>query len=99
MELYVPKDMLKELSDVFTAEGVSFQVTNDTYSLRVEGKEIAEVAAVEAQLLETDVPVILEPGPEITLRAFRLPSGNQVLLTDVNGNFIRVVTPPAGWER
>jgi hypothetical protein len=99
MELYVPRDMLKELKDVFSAEGVSCKVTNDTYSLQVEGKEIAEVVAVEAQLLETDVPVILEQGPEITLRAFRLPSGERVLLTDVNGNFIRVVTPPAGWER
>lgn len=99
MELYVPKDMLKELKDVFTDEGVGFQVTNDTYSLKVEGKEIAEVVAVKAQLLETDVPVILESGPEITLRAFRLPSGKKIVLTDVNGNFIRVVTPPVGWER
>lgn len=99
MDVYVPKDQLKEVSAVLTAEGIKFQVTEKTFSLRVEGKEIAEVAEVKAQLLETDVPAILEVGPDITLRAFRLPSGNKFLLTDANGNFVRLVTPPPGWER
>ena len=99
MEIYVSKDQLQEISDVLTAEGVSFQVTDKSFSLVVEGKEIAEVAEVKAQLLETDVPAILEPAPNITLRAFRLPSGRRFLLTDVNGNFVRLATPPPGWER
>ncbi len=99
MDIYVPKDQLKEVSDMLAVEGVSFQVTGKTFSLVVEGKEIAEVAELQAQLLETEVPAILEDAPDVTLRAFRLPSGRRFLLTDVNGNFVRIVTPPPGWER
>ena len=99
MDVYVPKDQLKEVSDVLTVEGVNFQITDKTFSLIVEGKEIAEVVEIKAQILETDMPALLEDAPDITLRAFRLPSGRRFLLTDVNGNFIRIVTPPPGWER
>jgi hypothetical protein len=99
MDVYVPKDQLKEVSDVLTAEGVNFQVSDKTFSLIVEGKEIAEVAELKTQILETEVPALLEDAPDITLRAFRLPSGRRFLLTDVNGNFVRIVTPPSGWER
>jgi len=99
MDVYVSKDQLKEFSDALTIEGVNFQVTNKTFSLIVEGKEIAEVAELKVQLLETEVPALLEEAPDITLRAFRLPSGKRFLLTDVNGNFVRIVTPPPGWER
>ena len=99
MDVYVSKDQLKEVSDVLTVEGVNFQVTDKTFSLIVEGKEIAEVAELKAQFLETEVPALLEDAPDITLRAFRLPSGRRFLLTDVNGNFVRLVTPPLGWER
>ena len=99
MDVYVSKDQLKEVSDALTIEGVNFQVTNKTFSLIVEGKEIAEVAELKAQLAETEMPAILEDAPDITLRAFRLPSGRRFLLTDINGNFVRIVTPPPGWER
>lgn len=99
MEIYVPKNQLKEVADTLAAEGVSCQVTEKTFSLVVEGKEIAEVAELKAQLLETEVPALLEQAPDITLRAFRLPSGRKFLLTDVNGNFVRLATPPPGWER
>jgi hypothetical protein len=99
MDVYVSKDQLKEVSDVLSVEGVNFQVTDKTFSLIVEGKEIAEVAELKAQLAETEMPALLEDAPDITLRAFRLPSGRRFLLTDVNGNFIRIVTPPPGWER
>ncbi len=99
MNIYVSKDQLKEVSDVLTAEKVDFQVTDKTFSLLIEGKEIIKVAELKAQLLETDMPAILEDAPDITLRAFRLPSGKKVLLTDINGNFVRIVTPPPGWER
>ena len=99
MDVYVSKDQLKEVSDVLAVEGVNFQVTEKTFSLIVEGKEIAKVAELKAQLLETEVPALLEDAPDITLRAFRLPSGRRFLLTDVNGNFVRLVTPPPGWER
>jgi hypothetical protein len=99
MEIYVPTDQLKEVSDMLTGEGVNFQVTDKKFSLIVEGKQIAEVAELKAQLLETDMPALLEDAPDITLRAFRLPSGNKFILTDVNGNFVRSVTPPPGWER
>ena len=99
MEIYVTKDQLKEVSDVLAAERVNFQVTDKKFSLILEGKEIAEVAEIKAQILETEVPALLEDAPDISLRAFRLPSGRRFLLTDVNGNFVRLVTPPSGWER
>ena len=99
MKIYVPTDQIKEVSDMLTSEGVNFQVTDKKFSLIVEGKQIAEVAELKAQLLETDMPALLEDAPDITLRAFRLPSGNKFILTDVNGNFVRSVTPPPGWER
>jgi hypothetical protein len=99
MDVYVSKDQLKEVSDALALEGVNFQVTDKTFSLIVEGKEIGEVAELKAQLVETEMPAILEDAPDITLRAFRLPSGRRFLLTDLNGNFVRMVTPAPGWER
>jgi hypothetical protein len=99
MDVYVSKDQLKEVSDVLGVEGVNFQITDKMFSLIVDGKEIAEVAEIKAQILETDMPALLEDAPDVTLRAFRLPSGRRFLLTDVNGNFVRIVTPPPGWER
>ena len=99
MDVYVSKDQLHEVSDALALEGVNFQVTDKTFSLIVEGKEIGEVVEVKAQVVETEMPAILEDAPEITLRAFRLPSGRRFLLTDVNGNFVRLATPAPGWER
>jgi len=99
MDVYVPKDQLKEVSDVLAVERVNFQVTDKTFSLIIDGKEIAKVAELKAQLLETEVPALLEDAPDITLRAYRLPSGRRFLLTDANGNFVRLVTAPPGWER
>jgi hypothetical protein len=99
MEIYVPNDLLKTVSEVLTAEKVAFQVTDKVYSLMVEDKKIAEVTALNAQLLETDVPLIYDQGPEITLRAFRLPSGRKFLITDAKGNLVRLVEAPPGWER
>ena len=99
MEFYVPNDQVKEFSEVLIAEKVSFEVTNEVFSLMVEGDKLGEVTKVKAQLLETDVPVIFDQGPTITLRAFRLPSGKKFILTDANGNFVRLVEPPPGWER
>jgi hypothetical protein len=99
MDVYVSKDQIKEVSDVLSDEGVNFQITDKTFSLLIEGKEIAKVVEIKAQILETDIPALLEDAPDITLRAFRLPSGRRFLLTDANGNFVRIVTPPPGWER
>ncbi len=99
MEIYVPNDELKEVSEVLTGEQVAFEVTDKTFALLVEGEKIADVTEVKAQLLETEVPVIYDQGPGITLRAFRLPSGKKFLLTDAQGNFVRIVAPPPGWER
>jgi hypothetical protein len=98
-DIYVDKDQLQEVSEVLTGEGVNFQVTDKTFYLIVEGKVVAEVVEVKAQLLETEMPAILEDAPDVTLRAFRLPSGGKFLLTDIRGNFVRLVTPPPGWER
>jgi len=99
MKIYLPKELLKEISDLLNAEGVRFEVTDETSSLVVEGKDIAEIVEVEVNLLETEVPVLLEAGFETGLRAFRLPSGTAFLLTDAAGNFVRLARPPRGWER
>jgi hypothetical protein len=99
MELYIPNDELQELSEVLTGEKVTFQITGKIFSLVVDGKEIGKVTEVKAGLLETEVPVIYDQGPDITIRAFRLPSGKKIILTDAGGNFIRLVEPPPGWER
>lgn len=99
MELYVPNFQLKEVSEVLTAEGVSFEVTDKTFSLSLAGKEAYEVTAVKAELLECDVPAIFDVDSPRKLRAFRLPSGNKILITDVDGNFERLAEPPPGWAR
>jgi hypothetical protein len=99
MELYVPNFQLKEVSEVLTKEGVSFVVTNKTFSLAVAGKETYEVTEVKAELLETDMPAIYDVDSPRKLRAFRLPSGKKFLITDADGNLDRLVEPPPGWER
>ena len=99
MEIYVPNDQVKEVFEALAAEKVNCEVTDQVYDLLVEGEKIAQVTAVKAELLETDVPLLYDQGPEITLRAFRLPSGKKFLITDAKGNFVRLVAPPPGWER
>ena len=99
MELYVPNFQLKEVSEVLTGEGVTFEVTDKTFSQVVEGKEQYEVTEVKANLLETEVPAIYDEDLLKNLRAFRLPSGKKILLTDLDGNFVRLVEPPPGWGR
>jgi hypothetical protein len=98
MEIYVPNTQLKQVCQVLDEERVKYKVTEKTSSLVVEGKEVSEVIAVEADLLETEVPALLEDDPR-SLRAFRLPSGKRFILTDVDGNFDRLAQAPAGWER
>ncbi len=99
MEIYVPNFQLKEVSGVLTGEGVTFEVTDKTFSIVVEGKERYEVTEVKANLIETEVPAIYDEDSLKNLRAFRLPSGKKILITDADGNFDRLVEPPAGWER
>jgi hypothetical protein len=99
MKIYVPKEELKRVSEVLTGEKVAFEVSDKVFSLIVAGEKIGEVTEVNAQVLETDVPVIFDRGPDISLRAFRLPSGKKFLLTDAEGNFVTLVEPPPGWER
>jgi hypothetical protein len=99
MKIFVPNEELKRISEALSGEKVAFEVTDKVYSLMVEGKKIGEYTEVTAQLMETDVPVIFDRGPEITLRAFRLPSGKKFLITDAEGNLVSLVEPPPGWER
>jgi hypothetical protein len=99
MEFYVPNDEVKKVAEVLAGEKVVFEVTDRVYDLMVAGNKIAQVTAVNAELLETDVPLLYDQGPEISLRAFRLPSGKIFLITDAQGNFVRLVAPPPGWER
>ena len=99
MEIYVPNFQLKEISEVLAQEGVDFKVTDKTFSLVVAGKESYEVTGIRAELLETEVPAIYDKDEPRRLKAYRLPSGKKILLTDADGNFDRLVEPPAGWER
>jgi len=99
MELYVPKFQQKEILEVLAGEGVTFEATGKTFFQVVEGKERFEVAEVKANLLETETPAIYDEDSPRNLRAFRLPSGKKILLTDTDGNFVRLVEPPPGWER
>ena len=99
MEIYVPTQQLKHVSDILTEEKVTFQVTDKKANLTLGGKEAFEVTAVKAELLETEVPAVVDDSPPKTIRAFRLPSGKRLLLTDADGNYERTVEPPPGWER
>ncbi len=99
MELYVPKFQLEEILEVLAGEGVAFEVTGKTFFQVMEGKEQYEVTEVKTNLLETEVPAIYDEDSLRNLRAFRLPSGKKILLTDTDGNFIRLVEPPPGWGR
>ncbi len=99
MEIYVPTPQLKHVSDILTAEKVTFQITDNKSILTMGGKEAYEVTEVKAQILETDVPAVVDESPLKTIRAFRLPSGKKLLLTDADGNYERTVEVSAGWER
>jgi hypothetical protein len=100
MKLFVPKAQLQQVSAVLDQERVTYEVTGQISSLVMAGKEIGEVTEVKAELLEVEVPAlyIFEDDPR-SLRAFRLPSGKRLILTDVDGNFERLVQPPPGWKR
>jgi hypothetical protein len=99
MEIYVPNFQLKEVSEALAQEGVTFEITDKTFSLVVGGKESYEVTGLKADLLETEVPAIFDEDSPRKLRAFRLPSGKKILLTDADGNLDRLVESPPGWER
>jgi hypothetical protein len=99
MELYVPTHQLKHVSEILSEEKVTFQVTDKKFMLSLEGKEAYEVTEVKATLLETEIPAVVDESPPKTIRAFRLPSGKRLLLTDADGNYERIVEVPPGWER
>jgi hypothetical protein len=99
MEIYVPTHQLKHVSDILAEEKVNFQITDKKTVLTLGGKEAFEATEVKAQLLETEIPAVVDEYPPKTIRAFRLPSGKRLLLTDADGNYERTVEVPAGWER
>jgi len=99
MEIYIPNFQIKEVSEVLSQEGVGFKITDKTFSLVVAGKESYEVTEIRAELLETEVPAVYDEDEPRRLKAYRLPSGKKILITDADGNFDRLVEPPAGWER
>jgi hypothetical protein len=99
MQLFIPTHQIKHVSDILSEEKVGFQVTGNKSMLTLGGKEAYEVTEVKADLLEVEVPAIVDESPPKTIRAFRLPSGKRLLLTDADGNYERTVEVPAGWER
>jgi len=70
MELYVPNFQLKEVSEMLTGEGVSFEVTDKTFSLSLAGKEAYEVTAVKANCWNVMCRHLDVDSPR-KLRAFR----------------------------
>ena len=99
MEIYVPNFRLEEISEVLAQEGVNFEITGNTFSVVLEGKESYEVTGIRAELLETEVPALYDEDQPRQLKAFRLPSGQKIILTDVDGNLVRLAEPPPGWGR
>jgi hypothetical protein len=99
MEIFVPTHQLQHVSKILSAEKVTFQVTDKKFTLTLKDKEAYEVTEVKATLLETEVPAVVDESPPKTIRAFRLPSGKRLLLTDADGNYERTVEVPPGWER
>jgi hypothetical protein len=99
MEIFVPTHQLQHVSEILSAEKVTFQVTDKKFTLTLQDKEAYEVTEVKATLLETEVPAVVDESPPKTIRAFRLPSGKRLLLTDADGNYERTVEVPPGWER
>ncbi len=99
MELYVPTDQLSQVIEILKNDRVRYQITDKKFTLTLAGKEAYEVTAVQAELLETEVPAIVDESPPKNTRAFRLPSGSRFIITDLDGNYERTVVVPPGWER
>jgi hypothetical protein len=92
---YVTNEHRQPLVEFLNSEGVSFTVA-ETAAARDFKHGAQEVFAVEAQLLEVDVPTIYTDREHQLRRAYRLPS-NRYIITDVEDLFEMAVAPQTGW--
>jgi hypothetical protein len=92
---YVTNDYRQPLADFLASEGISFNVAAAAVAREFKNGTL-EVFAVEAQLLEVDVPTIYTDKTHQLRRAYRLPS-NRFIITDVEGLFEMAVGPQTGW--
>lgn len=94
MKFLVPAESKAEVEGVLQEEKVAFSLGKDIPPQ--EG--VCAFIEMEAQVLEVDVPTLYDQGPDVMLRAFRLPSG-RVILATLDGGLVRIAQAPPGWER
>ncbi len=94
MIFYVTSDFCQPVADFLASEGISFQVADAAVARDFKNGTL-EVFAVEAQILEVDVPTIFTARADQLRRAYRLPS-NRFIITDVEGLFEMAVEPQTG---
>jgi hypothetical protein len=92
MLLYVKHSGLKQLEEVFAAEGINFQ--KGTGSEREPGTGSWLMFQILANLPEVQVPGEYVQSEE-DARAFRLPSG-KLVITDLAGNLEQITIPAPG---
>jgi len=90
MILFVDQSGLKDVQEVFAAEGVTFQARQGG-STRELNTGSWQIVQVEANLPEVKVPPEYSQG-EIGARAFRLPFG-KLIITDLEGNLEQITIP------
>lgn len=88
--LYVNQSDLKDLQEVFTEEGVTFE-ERQTGTVRELNTGNWPVFQVQANLPEVKVPPEYSQG-DIGARAFRLPSG-KLIITDLEGSMEQITIP------
>jgi hypothetical protein len=88
MVFYLGFDQFKEFSEALTVENVAFDASNTNLGW-------GSAFSVKAELQEIPVPEYvyqhIEPMP---LRAFMLPHGTKIILTDPLGTFVRFMELP-----
>jgi hypothetical protein len=92
---YVTNEYYQLVADFLTSEGTSFHLAEAAVSRDFKNGPL-EVFAVEAQILEVDLPSIFTARADQLRRSYRLPS-NRFIITDVDGLFEMAVAPPTGW--
>jgi hypothetical protein len=91
---YVTDEYRQLLADFLTSEGISFHMAEAAVARDFKNGPL-KVFAVEAKILEVDLPTIFTARADKLRRAYRLPS-NRFIITDVDGLFEMAVAPPTG---
>ena len=89
MLLFIDQSGLKDVEEIFVAEGVTYQKSTGSEREPVTGSWL--MFKVEANLPEVQVPKEYSQS-EGDARAFRLPSG-KLIITDLEGNLEQITIP------